>query len=225
MVSDIAILIAEDEAQLRGFMAEYLQLIFEKVYTAEDGMEAFRTYERHRPDIIIADIHMPKMDGLTLIRKIREHDRRTKIIVLSAHSEKEKLLQAIELHLVKYLIKPVQSEVLKTMLLSLVGELRQAHDRVALKAGYYWERGNKRLLQEGHEITLKPKERKALELLCSRPGQTVSAYDLYNALYEDEPEREFSYHAVTSAIKRLRTKLPEGTIVNVYGSGYRLQTA
>ncbi len=224
MISDISVLIAEDETQLREFMTEYLQLIFERVYSAEDGEEAYRLYERYRPDIIIADIHMPKLDGLALIRRIRRNDLRTKIIVLSAHSEKEKLLEAIELHLVKYLIKPVPSDTLKSLLLSLVDELRQADSRLVLKNGYFWDRIRGKLLRGDDEIALQPKEHRAMELLCSRPDRTVSVYDLYNALYEDEPEREFSYHAVTSVIKRLRAKLPAETISNVYGEGYRLQT-
>ncbi len=223
-ISDISVLIAEDEKQLLDFMVEYLQLFFEHVYAAKDGLNAYRIYESKRPDIIIADIHMPHMDGLSMIEKIRKKDKQTKIIITSAHSEKEKLMQAIELHLVKYLIKPVRSDLLKELLFSVVDELRQNSDRLYLKEGCFWDKSKKLLYKNEEEIALKEKEKKVLDLLCSHANQTVSVFDIYNHLYEDQPEREFSSNAVTSLIKRLRPKLPAETIATVYGVGYILHT-
>ncbi|MCJ7766252.1 MAG: response regulator [Thiovulaceae bacterium] len=221
-ISDISVLVVDDEQQLLAYMVEYLQLFFDNVYAAKDGLSAYRLYESKKPDIIIADIHMPHMDGLTMIEKIRKKDKQTKIIITSAHSEKEKLLQAIELHLVKYLIKPVKSDLLKELLLSLVDELRQGSDRVYLKEGFFWDRGKKLLFKRSEEIALKEKENKVLEILCTQADQTVSVFDIYNHLYEDHPEREFSSNAVTSLMKRLRPKLPPDTISSIYGVGYML---
>jgi len=223
-ISDISILIAEDEKQLLNSMVEYLELFFEKVYTAEDGLTAYEIYEKQKPDIIIADIHMPRLDGLSMIEKIRKTDLQTKIIITTAHSEKEKLMQAIELRLVKYLVKPVQSDKLKEILLTLVDELRQKRDRIYLKESFYWDKTKKRLFHDEDEIELKPKERKVLELLCSRTNQSISAIDIYNYLYEDQPERDFSSNAITSLMKRIRQKLPKETIKSSYGVGYILQT-
>ncbi len=223
-ITDISILIAEDEQALLDFMTEYLELFFEKVYTAKDGQKAYLSYLKHHPDIIIADINMPHLDGLSMIKKIREMDRETKIIITSAHSEQEKLLEAIELHLVKYLIKPVQSDQLKTLLFSLVDELHAQKHLLALKESFYWDTLNRKLFHKSKEIDLKPKERKVMALLCSHPNRSVSAIDIYNHLYEDQPEREFSSHAITSLIKRLRQKLPKETIKSAYGIGYIVQT-
>ena len=223
-ISDISVLVAEDEKQILEPMVEYLQLFFEDVYTAQDGLNAFRIYERKKPDIIITDIHMPHMDGLSMIEKIRERDQETKIIITTAHSEREKLLKAIKLHLVEYLIKPVQMDLLKEMLLSLVEELRQSADRVMLKEGYVWERARKVLIYKNEEVSLKEKEKKVLELLCRHANQTVSVFDIYNHLYADQPERDFSSNAITSLMKRLRPKLPSDTISTVYGVGYILYT-
>ena len=223
-IDDISILIAEDEKQLLNSMVEYLELFFEKVYTAEDGLTAYEIYKKQKPDIIIADIHMPRLDGLSMIEKIRKKDLQTKIIITTAHSEKEKLMQAIELHLVKYLVKPVQSDKLKEILLTLVDELRQKRDRIYLKESFYWDKTKKKLFHDEDEIALKPKEQKVLELLCSRTNQSISAIDIYNYLYEDQPERDFSSNAITSLMKRIRQKLPKETIKSSYGVGYILQT-
>ncbi|MFT7824050.1 MAG: response regulator transcription factor [Sulfurimonas sp.] len=223
-IEDISILIAEDEKQLLHSMAEYLQLFFEKAYTAEDGLTAYRLYEKTNPDIIIADIHMPHLDGLAMVEKIRQKDKDTKIIITTAHSEKEKLMKAIELHLVKYLIKPVQSDILKELLLSLADELRQERSYLYLKESFCWDKTRKKLFRGKEEIKLQPKEQKALELLCSQANQSVSSIDIYNYLYEDQPERDFSSNAITSLIKRIRRKLPKETIKSAYGVGYILQT-
>ena len=223
-ISDISILIAEDEKQLLNSMVEYLELFFEKVYTAEDGLTAYEIYKKQKPDIIIADIHMPRLDGLSMIEKIRKKDLQTKIIITTAHSEKEKLMQAIELRLVKYLVKPVQSDKLKEILLTIVDELRQKRDRIYLKESFYWDKTKKKLFHDEDEIALKPKEQKVLELLCSRTNQSISAIDIYNYLYEDQPERDFSSDAITSLMKRIRQKLPKETIKSSYGVGYILQT-
>jgi len=220
-IEDISILIAEDETKLLNSMVEYLQLFFTDVYATHDGKEAYQVYREKHPDIIIADIHMPILDGLSLIKKIREKDKQTKIIITTAHSDKEKLLQAIELNLVKYLIKPVQSDTLKQLLFTLVDEVRQNSSFIPLKEGYRWHKTEKKLYDEKNmEVALKPKEQKILSLLISKAGESVSSIDIYNYLYEDQPERDFSSNAVTSLIKRLRQKLPKETLKSIYGVGY-----
>ncbi len=223
-ISDISILIAEDEKELLNSMVEYLELFFENVYRAEDGLTAYEIYKKEKPDIIISDINMPRLDGLSMIEKIRQKDLETKIIITSAHSDKEKLMQAIGLHLIKYLIKPVQSDKLKELLLSLVDELRQKRDRVTLKEKFYWDKTRKKLFHEEDEVSLKPKEQKVLELFCSRANQSISAIDIYNYLYVDQPEKDFSSDAITSLMKRIRQKLPKETIKSSYGVGYILET-
>ncbi|SFV50407.1 DNA-binding response regulator RprY [hydrothermal vent metagenome] len=223
-ISDVSILIAEDETKLLNSMVEYLQLFFTHVYAAEDGMSAYEIYRKKRPDIIVADIHMPRLDGLSMIEKIRKNDETTKIIITTAHSDKEKLLQAIELHLVKYLVKPVQSDRLKELLFSLVDELRKKNHLIYLKEDYYWDEHTHKLYQDKKEILLKPREQKLLALLCTKANQTVSSIDIYNTLYEEQPERDFSSNAITSLIKRVRHKLPKETLKSSYGIGYILVT-
>ncbi len=223
-ISDVSILIAEDETKLLNSMVEYLQLFFTHVYAAEDGISAYEIYQKKRPDIIVADIHMPRLDGLSMIEKIRKNDETTKIIITTAHSDKEKLLQAIELHLVKYLVKPVQSDRLKELLFSLVDELRKKNHLIYLKEDYYWDEHTHKLYQDKKEILLKPREQKLLALLCTKANQTVSSIDIYNTLYEDQPERDFSSNAITSLIKRVRHKLPKETLKSSYGIGYILVT-
>lgn len=221
-IDNISVLIAEDEEKLLKSMVEYLQLFFNNVYFAKDGIEALEIYQTKKPDIIVADIHMPRLDGISMIEKIRQKDKKTKIIITTAHSDKEKLMQAIELHLVKYLVKPVQSSQLKEILLSLADELQEKDHLVYLKESFVWNRNSKKLLKNESEVELRLKEQKILELLCSNVNQTISSMDIYNYLYKDQPKRSFSSYAITSHIKRIRHKLPKGSIKSSYGIGYVL---
>ena len=96
----LKLLYAEDEHTTRKNHIKYINHKFDfEIFEASNGEEAYNLYLEHYPDIILTDITMPKMCGLTLIEKIRENDNTTHIIVLSAHNEEEKLLKAIELNL------------------------------------------------------------------------------------------------------------------------------
>ena len=93
-----------------------------------------------------------------------------------------------------------------------------------LADGFYWDSDGEKLYWHDTEIQLKPKEKIALSLLASRANTPVSSIDLFNHIYEDQPYRDFSSDAITSLIKRIRQKMPPGTLRNVYGVGYILET-
>ena len=84
----------------------FLKRHFNEIIIAQDGEEAFRYFKEKNPDIIILDINIPKLNGLKLASKIRETNKKIPIIFLTAFSDKENLLQAINLHACSYLIKP-----------------------------------------------------------------------------------------------------------------------
>lgn len=221
-IRDISILLAEDEADLRELLQEYLQLFFSRVYTAASGDEAYDIYKQKKPDIILTDISMPNLDGLEMISKIREDDKETKIIVMSAHSEQEKLLLAIKLHLESYLIKPIKTEKLKTILLDIVKQLREKTHRTFVTDSIFWDHGTNTLWGDSKEIKLRKMESLLLNLLFSKPNEIFSAKDIFDYLHVAKDDKEFSVHAVTSLMKRLRAKLPNDVIHNIYGSGYKV---
>jgi DNA-binding response OmpR family regulator len=224
-IKDISILLAEDESELRETLSEYLQIFFSRVYTAECGAEAYDIYKQKRPDIILTDISMPNLNGLDMISKIREHDNETKIIVMSAHSDQEKLLNAIKLHLETYLIKPIKTDSLKSVLFETVELIRKTTNRIYVNDTIYWDYVTNTLWENSKEIKLRKMEKLLLKLLFSKPNHCFSAEDIFKYLHEEKEEKEFSSHAVTSLMKRLRAKMPEGVIYNIYGSGYKIVPA
>jgi len=221
-IRDISLLLAEDEHELLEYLGEYLHLFFGKIYTATNGEEAFLIYKDKKPDIIITDINMPSLDGLSLITKIRSDDKDTKIVIMSAHSEEEKLLRAVELHLETYLIKPIDVEKLKSVLFSSVDEIRKVSKRVYLDSETYWDKVSDKLFKNKKEIPLKTKEIVCMKLLCQEAGEAVSPERIFYAVHKNGNDLPFSSDSVTSLIKRLREKLPKGTLKNVYAKGYKI---
>jgi len=223
-IEDISILLAEDEEELREYLREYLQIFFKDVFIAKCGKEAYEQYKQHHPDIILTDINMPNIDGLSLISKIREEDTKTKIIIISAHSEQEKLLKAIELNLVTYLIKPIKTDMLKKVIFELVEVIRKSTKRIYINNNTYWDKNTLSLWENEKEMILKEKESQLIQLLCSNINHPFSSKEIFKHLYVDSHEREFSEYAITSFIKRLRMKLPANIIQNEYGFGYKIVT-
>lgn len=222
LIEDISILITEDESEIREYLQEYLQLFFKKVYVAKCGHEGYLQYLEKRPDIILSDINMPNLDGLTMVKRIRERDSETDIIIMSAHSEQEKLLQAIELKLVTYLIKPINSQKLKDVLIALVDKLRSSKKRIYLSHEIFWDKTSSTLWNSEKQISLKEKELMLFKLLCSKINHAFTAENIFYHIYGEQGEKEFSEYSVTSFIKRLRAKLPENLIQNEYGLGYKI---
>ena len=102
-----SILFIEDDPILRNNYAEALRTHFKNVYVAPDAYKGYELYQEKKPHIMIVDINLPGMSGLKFLEKIRATDQNTKAIVLTAHSSKEFLLQAVSLKLNDYLVKPV----------------------------------------------------------------------------------------------------------------------
>ena len=106
----VSILYVEDEKDIRDIYAKELQKISQNFFTARDGVEGLKLYKKHKPDIIITNINMPNMNGIEMTKAIKEIDDNANVIFTTAHSESEYLLEAIELHVEGYLLKPVQKK-------------------------------------------------------------------------------------------------------------------
>ncbi len=117
------ILFVEDEKATRENYVLYLKMLFNEVYEAKDGEEAYQLYKDKKPDIMIIDINIPKLNGLELLKKIRVNDYSTKAIMLTAHSEQKFLLKAVSLQVTRYLVKPVSRKELKEALNASLNEL------------------------------------------------------------------------------------------------------
>jgi diguanylate cyclase (GGDEF)-like protein len=110
------ILYVEDEETSRLQLSEIFNILFQSVDTAFDGEDAFEKYQLKPYDIIITDINMPRMNGLELIKKVKTQNPLQNIIIISAHNNSDYLLNAIELGIDSFIIKPVKVEQLTQVL-------------------------------------------------------------------------------------------------------------
>ncbi len=112
----VSLLYVEDDGTLRNIYRKILEYAVEKVYIAANGLEGLKSFKAHQPDIVLTDVRMPVMDGLDMITKIRELNKNTRIVILSAFGEPHYFLSAIKLGVKAYLLKPVDSAyLLKTI--------------------------------------------------------------------------------------------------------------
>jgi CheY-like chemotaxis protein len=93
---DVGVLYVEDDELTRGMMQELLSDYVEPLYCAEDGQAGWELFKQHQPSIVVTDMRMPRMSGLELVAQIRAVAPDTKVIITSAYSDSEYLLQAIE---------------------------------------------------------------------------------------------------------------------------------
>ena len=92
-LKDISILCVEDKNGIREMVVSTLKYYFNEVYEACDGNEGYELYEYYKPKIVLTDIQMKDCNGLELVKKIREKDNDTMIIMLTAHSNEEYLME------------------------------------------------------------------------------------------------------------------------------------
>lgn len=117
LFKDLTILYVEDDDFLREKLESIFKKLFKNVLTACDGKEGFDLFlqnyqNENRVDVIVSDINMPTLNGLEMLRKIREYDKDIPTIFLTAHSESHFLLEAIELHVSEYITKPLNIQIL-----------------------------------------------------------------------------------------------------------------
>ncbi len=110
VLSHVSLLVVEDEESARTFYDRLLRKHLQNLYMAKNGMEGLELFNQHTPDMIITDVSLPMMSGLDMIRMIKERSDDVRVIVVSAYGKKDYLLDAIDLGVNGYLIKPIKKE-------------------------------------------------------------------------------------------------------------------
>ncbi|EAI0941254.1 response regulator transcription factor [Campylobacter jejuni] len=216
---ELIILVVEDEVKARESMINILSERFSKVIGAQNGDEGLKKIKKFKPDLVITDIAMPIMDGLDMAREIKEISDDVPIVVLSAYSEKERLLRSIDIGIDKYLIKPVDIEELFKVLDYLIGEKIEANMLVKISEEYQFNKTKRTLIYSGEEIVLTKKELAFISLLLKQPGALVLHEDIKKNVWIGE---HVSDTAVRTFIKRVRDKVGEDFIKNVPSLGYKI---
>ncbi|MGD0281040.1 MAG: ATP-binding protein [Dissulfurispiraceae bacterium] len=175
-VVEVTVLYVEDDPNAREAASEILKRIVRTVYVAENGKDGLEAFKQHNPDIVITDIKMPVMSGLEMARKIREESINKQIIVITAHSDTDYLLSAIDIAVDQYILKPVQSD-------RLIAAVRKC-------AGYVLhERESRKYNDEREKLILELQEANAANEQQLRFTETLLEAIPIAAFYKDTEGR------------------------------------
>lgn len=220
-IKESSILYVEDDEITRKQIAQFLKPQCKTLYTALNGQEAFELYEKFKPDIVITDIEMPKLNGLELAKKIRACSLATQIIIITAYKTPQYLLDAVNLQLVQYLLKPINLEGI-TKVLNFASNFLKGIDLDTKKyfsKEMYYDTYTKELTNNSSITNLSKYERALVELLLKKYPAPAS--------YEFIDEHIYDYHGSKNAIKllvsSLREKVGGASIVNTPGFGYKIK--
>ena len=219
ILENLTILIVEDENETRKLMQDVMQGEFAKVVSAQNGDEGLKKFKKYNPDIVVTDIAMPISDGLDMAMQIKEISKDTPVVVLSAHSEKEKLLKAIDVGIDKYVIKPIDMDEFLTTLEIVAKSKIETTNIIEITNGYSFNKIKRVLIRDGVEIALTKKELAFISLLIKRLGTLVLHDEIKNVVWVGENVTEA---AIRTFVKRVRDKVGSDFIKNIPGLGYKI---
>ena len=218
--SKYSLLYVEDEAFIRRIAISYLRPYFSEIYEASDGKEAFHLYQEKKPDMIITDIEMPNMDGLTLCKTIREEDKKTPIIITTAYTNTEYLLEAVSLQLIKYLVKPMEEEPLFEAINLCFKQIESQNPAVVnITKAYKYDIFNHTLIHNDTIVKLTESQHKLLSILIQNNGRIVSYSEIENYVWYD---KVMSSDALRSLMRDVRKLIGKEHIENISKCGYRI---
>jgi two-component system, OmpR family, alkaline phosphatase synthesis response regulator PhoP len=225
------LLIVDDEPNLRHSLSYALRQEGYEVATAEDGETAIELFRQSRPDLVVLDVMLPKMDGLAVCRAIRRESE-VPVIMLTARSTELDTIVGLEVGADDYLAKPFSTRELIARVRAALRRAAAARGTAATENvsldGLRIDVGRHQVSVDGREVELKPREFDLLRFLASHPGQVFARNQLLASVWGLDYSGDS--RTVDTHVKTLRERLgdaPEQSrwIETVRGVGYRFREA
>jgi len=224
-----SVLVVDDEPTISEVVSRYLEHAGYAAQTAADGLEAIRLVDETRPDLVVLDLMLPQVDGLRVLRHMRETSGdTTPVILLTAKGEQEDKLAGLRSGADDYVVKPFSP---RELVARVDAVLRRVHpperDQEPLRFdGLAIDARARRVTSDEQEVAVSQREFDLLHYLATHPGQAFSRDQLMEAVWESPIPADTS--TVTVHVRRLRAKIepdPERPrfIQTVWGVGYRFQ--
>ncbi len=218
-------LIVDDESQVRDIVADYLERDGFHVRTAQDGEEALAAIRSKRPDAMVLDLMLPKIDGLAVLQTLRDGGDDVPVIVLSARGKEHERVAGLELGADDYLAKPASPREIAARVRAVLRRSRPVGPSTITFGDYFVDRAARSITKDGEELVLRPKEFDLLVHMASRPGEVMTRSDLLRDVWGSSPDWQ-DPGTVTVHVRRLRRLIEADAaspdhIVTVYGVGYR----
>ncbi len=224
-----SVLVVDDEPTIAEVVARYLERAGYGTSIASDGPSCLAQASRQRPDLVVLDLMIPGIDGLEVMRRLREHDRdRIAVILLTAKGEEADRIAGLRFGADDYVVKPFSPAELVARVDAV---LRRIDTSPARDAPIEFEHlriepASRQVFVEGAEAQLTQREFEVLLFMAQHPGQVFSREQLMDAVWQ------YSFYGDTSTvtvhIRRLRAKIePDPSsprhIQTVWGVGYRFK--
>jgi DNA-binding response OmpR family regulator len=218
------ILVVDDDPHIRELVKVFLHNDGFDVVEATDGVEALKTLETVKADLVVLDVMMPNMDGWELCRQLRE-DYDMPLLMLTAKGETSQKLKGFQLGTDDYMVKPFEPPELVVRVKALLKRYRISASQTVQIGDLLMNRKTHEVTVNGDALTLPLKEFELLFKLASYPGKTLTREQLIQDIWGydfDGNERTLDVH-----INRLRSRFPEEEhafkITTMRGLGYRLE--
>lgn len=219
------ILIVEDEQLLRDQLAVQLRAKDYVVDTAEDGEEGLYYATEYPIDLAIVDLGLPKLDGVQLIKKIREAGKEYPVLILTARDRWQEKVEGLESGADDYLTKPFHPEELLARLKVLLKRAVGLADNSLVCGPIKIDTFSKQVFLNEEPISITAYEYRLLSYLMLHTNQVFSKRELIDHIYEEDDDRDSN--TIEVFIRRLRKKLdPDGTLKPIEtqrGQGYRFR--
>ena len=187
------ILLVDDEPNILGTLAPLLRTRGYEVFTAMNGRAALEAVDREKPDLIVLDLGLPDIDGVDLCREIRD-GRSVPIVVLSARGAEGDKVRALDVGADDYVTKPFGAEELLARIRAALrrSEAPAPPSEPIVRGGLTIDRERFRVLRDGNEVRLTPKEFELLTYLAQHPGRVLTHRAILRAIWGpnavDQPE-------------------------------------
>ncbi len=221
------VLVVDDEPMVREVLQRYLELEGFEVTTAEDGEAALASFARDRPQLVLLDLMLPRIDGLEVFRRMRA-DAPTPVIMLTARGEETDRIVGLELGADDYVTKPFSPREVIARVRAVLRRTEQgaAGDDVLRFGDLQIDRGRREARVGDLDVHLTRKEFDLLDHLASAPGITFTRTALLEAVWDFAWDGDTA--TVTVHIRRLREKIEADPsaplhLVTVWGVGYRFE--
>ncbi|PXV65921.1 DNA-binding response OmpR family regulator [Dysgonomonas alginatilytica] len=221
----IRVLLVEDEPALSMIIKDTLEKRDFCVDCAPNGEQGLQVFFKLKPDIVVADIMMPKMDGFSMTQLIRQSDKHTPILFLSAKSKTEDVVQGFETGGNDYLKKPFGMEELIIRIKSLLNRVQSEEPKQTIyRIGEYtFDSLQQKLTYRTHSETLSHREAGILERLCINQNNILENKSVLLDLWGDDSF--FNTRSLHVFIVKIRKKLSHDSnveIINIRGIGYKM---
>lgn len=217
------ITVVEDETAIRELIRLNLELAGYEVQEAKDGLEALNLIRNDRPDLVLLDIMMPKMDGYTLLEELKKDQ--AAVICLTAKDSVQDKVKGLEMGADDYITKPFESMELLARVKAVLRRTGNEDDQLVPKSVSYrdivLDPEQHRVSKNGEEVPLTLKEFELLAYLIEHKGNVLTREQLLSQIWGYDYEG--NTRTVDMHVQRLRTKLDLDTIKTVYKVGYRLE--